>query len=166
MLTNRHFVAAMIVTPILSILAYFAVDFWVTIPAVPPIKGETYPLVSGSKCRYESGKCILTNGNFKIVIYANRPSEGVLSLRMVSDFPLQDAKISLADENDVDGLPRDMIASAGIGKEWFVLLDDQGKTEIRVVVAAGGNYYYGSSGLIFTRFGTGYGQDFQHTVNN
>lgn len=166
MLTNKHFLAAMIITPILAILAYFAVDFWVTEPALPPVKGETYPLVSGSKCRYESGKCILTNGNFKIVLHADRPSEGVLSLRMVSDFPLQDAKISLADEDDVDALPSDMMATAGDGKEWLVLLDDQNKTEIRVVVAAGDNYYYGSSGLIFTHYETGYGQDFRHTVNN
>jgi hypothetical protein len=71
-LTNKHFVVALIVAPILAIISYFAVDKLVAPEPIAAQAGENFPLVARSNCRWESGKCTLANGDFKVHIAATR----------------------------------------------------------------------------------------------
>lgn len=168
MLTNKHFIAALIIAPVLAVLAYFAVDFSLKEPAAVPQAGQSYPLVPGPKCRYESGQCVMKNGNFKVTLLADWNADNTLSLRLRADFPLTLAKVALAFADGSERAPTEMLASGDDGREWQVtLLGSEVDAEaLRVVVASGESYYFGSTGLIFSDYQTSYGQDFRLQTEN
>ena len=91
MFKNKHVIIAMIVAPILSILAWFAVGQFTGEQPQVAQPGQSYPLVEKSNCRYESGACDLENQDFKVrislqagvtgpefVLTATHPLEGVV----------------------------------------------------------------------------------------
>lgn len=55
LLTNKHVVIAMLVAPVLAVIAYFAVDASVSEPPKAAQPGQSYPLAVRSNCRYTSG---------------------------------------------------------------------------------------------------------------
>lgn len=163
MLTNKHVVAALIIAPILAVLAYLAVDVSLSEPGAAPQSGQSYPLVSGAKCRYQSGQCVMKNGNFKIVLVADRVDPDTLQLKLRSDFPLEGARVALAFEDGTENPPTEMMATGDDRRQWQVqLLERDVRAEIlRVVVASGDSYYFGSTGLVFSDYQTGYHKDFR-----
>ncbi len=91
MFTNKHVIIAMIVAPILAVLAWFAVGEFTGEQPKRAEPGQTYPLVEKSNCRYQSGACDLENGDFKLrlslqdgvtgpefLLTASHPLEGVV----------------------------------------------------------------------------------------
>ena len=80
MFTNKHVIIAMIVAPILSILAWFAVGNLTGEQAAPAQAGQSYPLVEKSNCRYASGCCDLENEDFKVRLSMQ---EGVAGQQLV-----------------------------------------------------------------------------------
>lgn len=68
MLTNRHVVIALIVAPILAVMAWFAVDRFLGEQPQAALPGKSYPLVAKSNCRYASGVCTLENEDFALEI--------------------------------------------------------------------------------------------------
>ena len=68
MFTNKHVVIALIVGPILAILAWIGVGQIAGEKAAVAVAGNSYPLVEKSDCRYESGHCKLENEDFKLVL--------------------------------------------------------------------------------------------------
>ena len=64
--TNKHVVIAMIVAPVLAVLAWFATGQLSGEKPQPAEQGKSYPLVEKSNCRYPSGACDLENENFKL----------------------------------------------------------------------------------------------------
>ena len=87
MLTNKHVVVALLIAPVLSIIAWFAVDTLLGEQPQVAQAGESYPLVAQSNCRYPSGQCDLENEDFTVRIrwvetgysmVANHPLELVL----------------------------------------------------------------------------------------
>lgn len=92
---NKHLIVAMLVAPMLAIMAWFAVDYFVAEQAEPAKPGSMYSLVAKSNCRYDSGQCDLVNNDFKLTI---RPVDlksdrTVLSLK--SEFELEQARLAL-----------------------------------------------------------------------
>lgn len=97
--TNKHVVVAMIAAPILAVIAYLAVDRIVTPDPVPAQEGDVFPLAARSNCRYESGKCTLWNGDFKVELTVVSPREGpTLTLDLTSEFPIQGMRYALIDQ--------------------------------------------------------------------
>ena len=99
MLRNRHVITALLVAPILAVLAWFAVGNLVGERATPAQAGQSYPLVARSNCRYESGQCDLENEDFRLrlsltdgitgpefILSASHPLEGVV-LAVASSAP-------------------------------------------------------------------------------
>ena len=64
MFKNKHFIVALLIAPILAIIAYFGVDIAVSEKPHAAKKGQSYKLVSKSNCRYTSGLCDMENGEF------------------------------------------------------------------------------------------------------
>ena len=89
--TNKHVVIALIVAPILAILAWFAVGQLAGEKALPAERGKSYPLVEKSNCRYESGRCDLENEDFKLLL---QWQEGK-NLMLQSAHPLQGVMIAV-----------------------------------------------------------------------
>ncbi|QQD17078.1 hypothetical protein I6N98_11940 [Spongiibacter nanhainus] len=162
-LTNKHVVVAMIIAPILAILAYFAVDSAVSEPPVKAVEGQSYELVAASNCRYKSGRCTLKNGNFKVELVPAFRSERVLKLQLQSEFPLEGAKVAIAPNASASYPPVDMDADSSDQRSWTLQTSlPQGEApELRLVVVAEGSIYYGDTGLTFTEYQTSFGKDFR-----
>lgn len=92
----------MLVAPLLAIFAWYGVDAIVAERAHSAKPGELYPLVARSNCRYESGQCDLRNNEFQLLIRAIEARPDKTTLALESEFPLANAKLSLASgENEV-----------------------------------------------------------------
>ncbi|MEL7024167.1 MAG: hypothetical protein AAGL69_10505 [Pseudomonadota bacterium] len=76
---NKHVVIAMLVAPVLSIIAWFAVDRMVGEQPHAAEPGAAYELIGKSNCRYASGICDLSNGEIQITLRAES-SDGELSM--------------------------------------------------------------------------------------
>lgn len=65
---NKHVVIALVIAPILAVIAWFAVEkLWGEQPQ-PAAPGISYPLLAKSNCRYESGLCTLENNDLSLEI--------------------------------------------------------------------------------------------------
>lgn len=163
MLKNKHVIAALIITPILSVLGYFAVDFLVTEKPHAAKPGATYELVARSSCRYASGHCVLANGEFKLDIKAQFQPDGRLLLSMSSSFPLDGTKVAVVDNADSEAEPVDMQPQGDSRQQWQLMLPAPvGENGLlRLVAAANDSIYFGESGLKFAHYETSFGEDFR-----
>ena len=82
MFTNKHVVVAMLVAPILAILAWFAVDALVSERPHVAHEGGAYRLAAKPSCRYASGMCELENADLKISIRPESLSSDSMSLAL------------------------------------------------------------------------------------
>ena len=150
MLTNKHVITALIVAPILSVLAWFAVGSLVGEQAAPAQPGNAYPLVEKSNCRWASGQCDLENADFRVSLQYT--DNGALELR--SAYPLQGAAFSVFDPaQDVSLPPMELRADDSRGVVWR--FSAAGKPSpgqrIRLVATANGSQYYGEVGTAFAQ---------------
>ncbi len=107
-LTNKHFLIAMLVAPILAVITWFAVGKVAGPTPIVAEDGQSYPLIAKPNCRYESGQCTLINNEFRIDIRpftgstANADNtesiETAIWLGIESKFPIDGATFSLLDE--------------------------------------------------------------------
>jgi hypothetical protein len=153
MFTNKHVIIAMIVAPILSVLAWIAVGQLTGEKPHAARPGQSYPLVEKSNCRYESGACDLENEEFQLRLTFQEGDTGqefVLS----ASHPLEGVVLSVG-EQDPESPPSTMRASDGQGLEWRLALGARpGPDErIRLVARAGESSYFGDAGTIFLQPG-------------
>ena len=149
MFTNKHVVVALIVGPILAILAWLAVGQIVAEKAALAEPGKSYPLVEKSDCRYESGHCTLENESFKLSLsIVQRDENTVLVLK--SKHPLRGVVVAVADF-DREGVPEAMGSRGVGGREWFIVLDRKplATERILLVASAGGAQYFGDAATLF-----------------
>ena len=90
-----HVAIALIVAPILAILAWFAVGQIAGEKAQVAEPGGAYPLVARSNCRWESGECELHNNDLEITILPLELGAQYTRLALDSDFPLAQATFAL-----------------------------------------------------------------------
>ncbi len=107
-LTNKHVVTALIVAPILAIISYFSVDYYVAEKPVKAKQGKSYKLLVKSNCRWQSGKCDLANGNLKISITTNKQKYGNNYLYLQSDTIVNHIKFAIVDNIENNILPESM----------------------------------------------------------
>jgi len=150
LLTNKHFIAALLIAPILGVITYFAVDNVVSPDPVEAQAGDSYPLVARSNCRYESGQCTLINGDFRIDIrQQNQPGEVLLLIE--SELPIQGARFALV---DADG---NMLQS-GVTEDGSWQLDPlklNGISQLQIAIRSQDVLYYVETQTSFIRGITG-----------
>jgi hypothetical protein len=149
MFTNKHVIIAMIVAPILSVLAWFAVGSLTGEQAAPAQPGQSYPLVEKSNCRYASGLCDLQNEDFELTLsYEDGVSGPQLVLR--SSHPLEGVVLGVG-LPDAEEAPAVMRASDGQGLEWRLAIGGAPlpNERIRLVAMAGGSSYFADASTLF-----------------
>jgi hypothetical protein len=163
MFKNKHVITALIVTPILAIVGYFATDYYVSEQPQKALPGGQYELVQLPNCRYESGQCGLKNGNFKIIVTGNENDQGLLVLKIESEFPIDNARISIVESLDEEDSPVDMFMISDDSTVWQIALETEEaeKKHLRLVVAANDAFYYAETGLVFLNYQTSFGKDFR-----
>ena len=153
MWTNKHVIIAILVAPILAVIAWFGVDFLVAEHAQPAEQGAMYPLVARSNCRYDSGQCDLANNDLKMSI---RPvdlqaSRTVLSLE--SEFVLEQVRLALvvgADEVLGDAAPTQTPAGDTV---WVINIPVHADPQaaLRVAVTVEQSVYFVEVPVVFMR---------------
>jgi hypothetical protein len=163
MFKSKHVITALIVTPILSLIGYFAADYYVSERPQQAKAGESYQLVQLPNCRYASGKCVLKNGDFKVVITGDAEENGGLYLRLESEFALDDVYVSVVPEADTDEAPMQMKSLSDDRKNWQVSMFVPNAIEqsLRLVVTTDGAVYYAESGMPFLNYETSFNKDFR-----
>ena len=151
MFRNKHLVIAMLVAPVLSIMAWFAVDYFIGERPHAAKEGAAYTLIAKSNCRYDSGQCDLENSDFKLSIRPLAISVNSVQLEMRSAFPLQSATLGLV-TNGTAATPSPMVAATEEGLRWTTRIDrpSEGST-IRLAVTAQGATWYAEVPTVFIR---------------
>jgi hypothetical protein len=141
---NKHVVVGMLVAPILAVIAWFAVDYFVAERPHAAVPGADYKLVAKSNCRYASGSCDLSNSEFELTINAAESGTDLVRLTVVSKFPLQLANIAVAEHSDAMTAPEPLTAEDSSGTLWsgtIVKPEYDGATLQFAVVANKSRYY-------------------------
>ena len=150
-LKNKHVIVAMLVAPVLAVIAYFATDFFVGEKPHKASAGNTYQLVERPNCRYASGKCELKNGNFLITLTPESLEDGRIRINLASKFDLQGVKIALVRTSESNPLPADMASVNRSPTKWTTMLPETVSegSRIQLVVAASESLYYGDVSTAF-----------------
>lgn len=152
MFKNRHVVIAMLVAPMLSIMAWYAVDHFLAEKPHEAKPGAAYLLIAQSNCRYDSGQCDLENGDFQLTLRPGEISEASAAIELDARFSLQSATIALV-ENEQESPPVKMAAKDAIATRWTGILARPADAEatVRVAVTADESTYYAEVPVIFMR---------------
>ncbi len=163
MFKNKHVIAALIITPILAVLGYFAVDALVSETPHAAKKGASYKLAEKPNCRYTSGMCGLKNGEFELKLTTNWLDGNRMRLHLSSVAPLDGAKISMVDDESDQQVPQDMLRNSEDGTSWIIDMNrpDREKSRLRIAVSSDGVLYYGDAGTKFTVYQTTFDGDFR-----
>lgn len=147
MFTNKHVIAALIVTPVLAVLGWYGVGQIAGEKPQLAKKGSSYPLVEKSNCRWESGQCDLQNEDFKITL---KLLGNVLKVN--ANVPLERVLVALAEP----GIKSEPNSMQGKAKAWQLDLGrlPQGSERFQIVASSAGSHYFGEASTTFT-FGTG-----------
>ena len=147
---NKHVVVALLVAPILSILAWYAVGNLVGEKPESAQEGKAYKLVARSNCRYASGSCDLHNADFKLLIEPEMVAASSVALTLTSSHALQSAALGLV-EGDSEPQPAPMTSTADDRKRWQGLLPKPNSpdAQIRIAVTAQGATWYAEVPVVF-----------------
>jgi hypothetical protein len=143
MRTDKHIIIALLITPVLAILAWLAMDQVVGEKASPALAGSSYPLAEQSNCRYSSGRCELVNGDFKLVLEMDAGE-----LRLASSHPLDGVLLSVKSP-ELNLPPVTMNATDQNKLHWRISLArmPRASERIRVAVRADGSAYFGEASV-------------------
>lgn len=148
---NRHVVAALLVAPILAILAWFAVDRFVAEEPHAAEPGRDYPLVAKPNCRRPGGRCELVNEAFRLALEAAGTGPGEFSLVLTSRHPLSAATVGLSPEAGAASEPVAFAPVAADPTRWRGELPaPRGPgAALQLVVSAAGSRYYAEVPAVF-----------------
>lgn len=151
LLRNKHVLTAALVAPLLALMSYYAIDFFVGETPQPAEQGQSYQLVEKPNCRWASGACGLKNADFELNLAPEWTSEGRLLLMLNSQFPLEGVVAALATGGTTNPLPMDLQPASGDGLSWSLELDapDPAQDRLRLVASANGSLWYGDAALKF-----------------
>lgn len=152
LLKNKHALTAAIVTPILLLVSYFAVDFIAGEKPHAAEKGQSYRLVEKPNCRYDSGLCGLKNGDFELELVVENPAGNRPLLTLKSVHPLDGVMVALMENEKHEKAPREMIPQGEGGLAWSIELEpfDPGRDRLRLAASAHDSFYFGDVALKFT----------------
>jgi hypothetical protein len=162
MFKNKHVVVALIVAPILAVLAYFATGMLVGEKAQPAQAGKTYPLIAQPNCRYESGRCVFYNNTFKLTISPQEITDDLFLLVLESDYALQNVMGAVVQQIDDAAEPQPWQREDDVGKRWRLALPEGARDkQLLLVVDAQDSRYYGNTALRFLRYEPSFDKDFR-----
>ncbi len=162
--TNKHVVAAFIITPILAVLGYMLADNLVSEKPQVAQAGNSYPLVAQSNCRFTSGECDLRNNDFLARLVVDQGAEQP-RLVVRSEHELDQVVVGLnygdsaADQGAVAPQPMTWSADA---QQWMLSLPKltDENTQLQIVLMAGGVKYFAETAMAFTEYKTAFDRDF------
>ncbi len=143
---NKHVVVAMLVAPVLAILAWFAVDSLVSERPHVAKPGAAYPLVARSNCRYQSGRCDLDNSDFRLSLERDAGE-----LLLTSRFALSGGNVAIGSKPETLDRPVALVPADESGLVWRVpLVTEPGEEDLlRIAVLAEQSTYFAETSAVF-----------------
>jgi len=158
-LKNKHLILAMLIAPVLALIAYFATDYAVREKPQAAQAGAAYKLAASSNCRYQSGACSLRNADLKLELSAERLATQRVKIAMQANLPLQQALLAVSQPAG-DERPETM--EQGVDAQHWQLvvpIADTSSDKLRVAVTVDGAHYYVEVPSIFVDYETTFSQD-------
>lgn len=148
---NKHVIVGMLVAPILAVIAWFGVDYFVAERPHAAIPGADYKLVAKSNCRYASGRCDLVNSDFELTIDAVESGRESVRLTVVSKYPLQLANIAVAQHSNAMTAPQALTADDSTGTLWSITIikPENIDATLQFAVVANESRYYAELPTVF-----------------
>ena len=150
MFKNKHVLVAMIVAPILALVAYFATDYIVGESPIAVEPGQSYPLVARSNCRYASGVCTLVNGDLEVKLSLSSELDGAQVLNVYSNQKLEGIRLALANGDQELPLMK-LVQSTSDKNNWHVDMSNMPKQvdSLRLAMQSAGAVFFASVGTDF-----------------
>jgi hypothetical protein len=150
---NMHVAIALIVAPILAILAWFAVGQIAGEKALVAEPGSAYPLVARSNCRWESGECELHNNDLEMTIVPLELGSQHTKLSLDSEFPLERATLALLVNGNEVVASAEHDASPDAAAQMTVTIPAFADPEamLRVAVTVQDSLYFAEVPVVFMR---------------
>jgi hypothetical protein len=150
---NKHVVIALIVAPILAVLAWIAVGQIAGEKAHVAKPGAAYPLVARSNCRWESGECELVNNDVKMTIVPLELGTQSTRLSLDSEFPLAEATFALLTGGNEVVAKAEHDASLDAAAQMTVTIPAFADPEamLRVAVTVQDSLYFAEVPVVFMR---------------
>ena len=149
MFTNKHVIIALLVAPILSVIAWFMVGSLVGEKPHQAKPGQTYPLVERSNCRYDSGVCDLDNQDFELQLSLQNESERP-KLLIQTSHALDSLMLAITDES-FNSAPAPLTPTDEQRLQWALELPSLPANEqrIRLVATTAGVTWYAEASTNF-----------------
>lgn len=149
---NKHILIAMLVTPVLGLLGYFAVSALVGEKPHVAEEGQSYLLIEKPNCRYNSGMCGLKNGDFELDLSFEWRGDDGMFLMLKSEHPLDGILVAMVDPAIDKGVPAKMSAAGDGGLSWTLDLPrpNPERHRLRLAASAGKVLYFGDVATKFT----------------
>ncbi|MCH9712416.1 MAG: hypothetical protein K0U20_07345 [Proteobacteria bacterium] len=148
---NKHVITSMIVAPILAIISYFAVDYYVAEVPHKAKDGQLYKMLVKSNCRWESGHCDLVNGDLELLVTSDTQEYGKNHFLLKSNTPLKEVRFSLVHEKGAHSQPESMSLVEPGNRLWQSSLVDARRSDyLQFVVSVSGSIFYAEVPAIFT----------------
>ena len=150
---NKHVIIALIVAPILSVLAWFAVGAIVGEQAKVAEPGTAYPLVARSNCRWASGECELHNNDLEMTILPLELGAQYTRLSLDAEFPLAHATFALLLDGEEVVAAAQPDTSPGAPAQMTVTIPAFADPEamLRVAVTVQESLYFAEVPVVFMR---------------
>lgn len=148
MLSNHHVTVALLVTPVLAVIAWFGMG-WLfderAAIAVAPVMGNAYPLVERSGCRYGGGVCKLTNNDLELTLRVSSGGQLVLE----ANVPLDAVFSSLGSQYSTPPQVGEALSSSH--RTWRLnnIEPLHGDDTVRLVALHRGSQFFGEAVLRF-----------------
>lgn len=161
--TNKHVIAAMIVTPILAVLSYTLVDRLVAEKPHVAQAGSSYPLIAQSNCRFTSGQCDLKNSDFKVSLSIDT-QDGRNQLNLVSSHPIDGAVAGFeyADQATSAAAQPNSMTMLDAPTRWQIGAPDtvDKNTKVMLVLHSAGVKYFAETTMAFSKLETSFNKTF------
>ncbi len=148
---NKHVVVALLVAPVLALMAYFAVDHMVAERPHAAKPGASYRLLAKSNCRYASGGCDLKNGNFEVSLKPEPAGSDRVRIAVESNHPLRVASLGVAAAPGADSEPAPLERETDDALRWSTTIarPPPGETVFQLAVVAEKSSYYAEVPTVF-----------------
>lgn len=163
MFRNFHFIVALLVAPFLAVMAWYAADTALGERKEEAKEGLGYELMGESDCRYESGTCTMSNGNFELAIQVDRAGEGELAVQLESAHALDGVSMGWVNPGAEKAGQTPLNAANDKRTRWQGVIPGEASTKarMRVLTRADGTSYYGEAKTVFIDYETSFDEDFR-----
>lgn len=152
MRTDKHLLIAMVMAPLLALIAYFGINFMLGETPQAAEAGSSYLLVEKPNCRYASGRCGLKNADFELEFDFEHGTDGRLLLKLSSENPLEGVMLAMVEGGDDEEQPEPMRPVGIDGMSWVIEVasPDPEHHRLHLVASANQALYFGDVAMKFT----------------